>query len=88
MTWDEFCDLLSGLTENTPLVRVAQIRTERDPEAIDQFTAEQRAMRSEWQRKQALAKPQSETDDFITSIQSTFQKMFTEEVDGSDDERR
>ena len=46
MSWDEFSDLLSGLNESTPLVRVAQIRTTTDKDVIKEMTPEQRRMRS------------------------------------------
>jgi hypothetical protein len=51
MAWDEFCTLLSGLNENTPLVKMAQVRKERDPEVLKTFTEEQRRINAEWQRK-------------------------------------
>lgn len=51
MAWDEFCTLLSGLNENTPLVKMAQVRKERDPEVIKNFTEEQKRINAEWQRK-------------------------------------
>ena len=51
MAWDEFCTLLSGLNENTPLVKMAQVRKERDPEVLKTFNEEQRRINAEWQRK-------------------------------------
>lgn len=80
MGWDEFADLVSGLNEATPLVRVAQIRTESDPDALKQFTPEQARMRSEWQRRRALARDGGETAAFVASMQTAFADMFGEEV--------
>ena len=40
MGWDEFADLLSGLNDETPLVKVAMIRTETDRERIRAMTPE------------------------------------------------
>lgn len=79
MSWDEFSDLISGLNEETPLVRIAQIRTESDPEAIKNFTAEQRAMRQKWQRRQALNKPEADTLAFLNDIEQTFARLFKEQ---------
>ena len=79
MAWGEFADLLSGLNETTPLVRVAQIRTESDPERLKAFTPEQRAMRAEWQRRKALSRPQAETDAFLSQVQGTLREMFGKE---------
>ena len=78
MGWDEFSDLVSGLNEQTPLVRIAQIRTETDAEAIKNFTAEQRAMRQEWQRRQALSKPKTETQAFLNDLETAFSRLFEE----------
>lgn len=76
MGWDEFGDLVAGLNEQTPLVRVAMIRTETDPEAIRQLTPEQRRMRMEWQRRRAARRPQEEVDGFMASFQEAMAGMF------------
>lgn len=78
MSWDEFSDLLSGLNEQTPLVRVAQIRLETDPEKVRGMTPEQRAMRSDWQRKRALKRPRREVEAFLSSMQKALEKSFGE----------
>ena len=76
MTWDEFSDLLNGLNESTPLVRVAQIRTETKPEALREFTPSQLRMRSEWQREQAKRKSREEVDNAISTMQRAFEAMW------------
>lgn len=76
MAWDEFGDLVAGLNEQTPLVRVAMIRTETDPEAIRQFSPEQRRMRREWQRRGAARRPQEEVDRFMGAFQESMARMF------------
>lgn len=76
MSWDEFSDLLSGLNEQTPLVRVAQIRLEKDPKRIKEFTPEQRRMRQEWQKRRAQSKPASEQSKFLATMQEAFKRMF------------
>lgn len=78
MGWREFADLLSGLNEHTPLVRVAQIRTETDPERIRAMTPEQRAVRSEWRRARARRRPKSEVAEFLASMQQAFATAFGE----------
>lgn len=80
MSWDEFSDLLSGLNDETPLVKVARIRTERDPQAIRDLTPAQRAMRADWQRKRAARKPQKDVDAFLRDMQTAFSNMFKGEV--------
>lgn len=76
MGWEEFADLLSGLNDGTPLVRVAQIRTASDPEAVNRMTPQQRRMRTEWQRKRALKRPEAETIEFVESMQAQLAKLF------------
>lgn len=76
MGWDEFTDLLAGLNEQTPLVRVVQIRTERDREAINRMTPQQRRMRMEWLRKRALSKTEEETMAFVESMQKQLAGLF------------
>ena len=82
MSWDEFSDLLSGLGEQTPLVRVAQIRLETRPEVLKDFTPEQRAMRSDWLRRRALARPKDETDAFLAQVQASFSASFGKSEEG------
>lgn len=76
MPWDEFADLVAGLNEQTPLVRVAQIRTENDAERVRAMTADQRRMRMEWQRMRAPSR--ADTESFLKSIQQAFAKTFGE----------
>lgn len=53
MKWDEFCSLLSGLSADTPLGRVVQIRLENDKKVLEHFTSSQRKIRSKWRSRQA-----------------------------------
>ena len=79
MSWDEFADLITGLNEQTPLVRVAMIRTETNPERLKDLTPEQRAMRSEWMRRRAKQRSQQEVDSFLSTIQKQFESNYTKE---------
>ena len=85
MSWDEFSDLVGGLNEQTPLVRVAQIRTESDRDVLKGFTPEQRRMRAEWQRRRALAMPQAEVDAALDAMSKAFAKMFGNDGEGAAD---
>ena len=76
MSWDEFSDLVSGLNEQTPLIRVAQIRLENDPERLKHFTKEQRKMNADWKRKRAMSKPREDVDNFMAQMQEGLKKMF------------
>ena len=48
MSWGEFCSLLSGLMQDTPLGQIVGIRSEKDPKKIKNFTKEQRKIRNDW----------------------------------------
>ena len=76
MGWDEFADLLSGLNESTPLVKVAQVRTATDRDRIMAMTPEQRRMRAEWQRRRAAARPAQDTEAFLGMMQAAFAASF------------
>lgn len=48
MSWNEFCNLLSGLMPDTPLGKIVAIRAEKDPKAIKEFNETQRKIRNDW----------------------------------------
>lgn len=81
MSWDEFSDLLGGLNESTPLVRVAQIRTTTDRDVIKEMTPEQRRMRSEWQKQRAMKRGKREVENAISMMQKAFEHMYGEPHD-------
>lgn len=78
MGWNEFADLLTGLNEDTVLVRVATIRTERNREAIKNFTTEQRRIYTEWQRRKAHKRSEGEVSGFLAQMQQGFAEMCKE----------
>ena len=53
MKWGEFASLLAGLSAESPLGRVVQIRCENDPKIIEKFTPHQRKIRNEWRQRTA-----------------------------------
>ncbi len=75
LNWDEFCDLLNGLNEDTPLARVIQIRQEKDPNVLKGYTAGQRKIRSDWQKHLAGLKTQKDTDQFLKLMQDSFKNF-------------
>ena len=76
MDWGEFSDLVSGLTEQTPLIRLAQVRTERDRERIKNFTTSERRIYNEWQTRKAKEKTRKEVEAFQSDLSSAFSEMF------------
>lgn len=53
MKWEEFADLLSGLSAETPLGRMVTIRSETNPDIIKNFTPDQKRIRAEWAKRSA-----------------------------------
>ena len=78
MTWDELSDLLSGISEDTPLAKVVLIRTETDRERIKSMTPGQRRMRSEWQRRRASQVAPQRLGEFLSVMQGALRGAFGE----------
>lgn len=73
MTWDEFCALLSGLGEDTPLARTVQIRLEDDPKVLEGFTSAQHRIRSQWRAKHtSVNRTTEERDAFLRELEAAF----------------
>lgn len=75
MRWDEFKDLLSGLSGDTALGRIVQIRAENDPERLKHFSTEQKRIRNEWKTKQAKEMNKEDMNEVILAFQKMFQEM-------------
>ena len=81
MSWDEFCTLLSGLCEDTPLGKVVAIRSEKDIKVIENFNAEQRRIRDSYLlRKQEQLKENPEAyKNYIEHLQARCKALFSGE---------
>ena len=51
MEEEEFFHLLSGISSETPLGQIVNIRCEDDRETLKHFTPEQHKIRNEWRNK-------------------------------------
>lgn len=73
MSWCEFCSLLSGLSEKSPLGRVVSIRLESDSEIIKSFTPAQHKIRNEWiSKRRPVSCSKQQLSDFLKEIQAAF----------------
>lgn len=73
MTWDEFCTLLTGLGEDSPLVQVVRIRLEDDPKMLGQFSEAQHRIRNKWRTTHsAVNKTAAERDAFLRELEAAF----------------
>ena len=70
MSWNEFCTLLSGLMNDTPLGQIVSIRAEKDRNVIKDFTPEQKRIRREWilKRNQKLKENPVEYKKYVDGL--------------------
>lgn len=75
MSWGEFCTLLAGINEKTPLGRVVMIRSEKDPKAIKNFTKEQKKIRNNWRNKSVIQFDKQNYDEAMMNFENMFKAM-------------
>ena len=75
MKWDEFRDLLIGISPDTALGRIVSIRSETDKNMLKHFTKEQRRIRSDWMRRRAKMVKQEDVDQVLESLKQAFISM-------------
>lgn len=75
MKWDEFCALLSGLSAESPLGRVVQIRAEDNSKILEKFTPHQRKIRSDWRAHHARKVTSQNSEEMLEFLKNTFIKM-------------
>lgn len=75
MAWDEFKDLLTGISPETPLGRIVSIRAENDREVLKHFTREQHRIRNEWRSKRAREISPGNMEDVLNSLKKAFISM-------------
>lgn len=72
MSWREFSYFLEGLSHDSPLGRIVSIRAENNPEALKNFSPEQRKIRAEYRKKIAMKKSDKEVQDAIERFKQAF----------------
>jgi len=75
MEWGEFTSLLSGLNSETPLGNIVRIRSEKDPETLKKFTAEERKIRSKWLNKSASQITEEDYKQAMENFKNMFKTM-------------
>lgn len=75
MKWDEFKALLSGLSGDTPLGRIVQIRAENDKETLKHFSKEQRRIRHEWRSRSAQKMDKQTFDQAMLGFEKMLEAM-------------
>lgn len=79
MSWDEFCTLLGGLGEDTPLGKVVAIRAEKDVKVIERFTPEQRRIRDSYllKKHEKLKEDKEAYKVYIDNLQARCKALFS-----------
>lgn len=78
MDWIEFTTLLNGLTADTPLGRIIQIRSEDNQDIIDSFSKGEKEIYNAWQQKQMEMKFKNKSkEEVMQDIQNMFKGMFS-----------
>lgn len=73
MTCEEFYSLLAGLSADSPLGNLVQIRSENNPEILKSFTSAQHKIRNEWRSRHSVVNTTEEAHkEFLNQIQSIF----------------
>lgn len=75
MPWEEFKQLLAGISPETPLGRIVSIRSETDRKVLKHFTKEQRRIRSEWQRRRVKNVKQEDMQQVLEGFKQMFMSM-------------
>ena len=75
MKWDEFRDLLVGISPDTALGRIVSIRSEDDAEILKHFTPDQNRIRNEWRQRQARAVKAEDMNKILEGFKQMFISM-------------
>lgn len=77
MDWVEFTTLLNGITADTPLGKIIQIRAEDDREIINNFSKHEREIHDDWSRKQFEKKYKNkDKNEAMNEIKQMFKGLF------------
>ena len=72
MKWEEFRDLLVGISPETALGRIVAIRAEKDQKMIRKFSPEQRRIWNDWRLKRASSVQQKDASAAIEEFRRAF----------------
>lgn len=75
MKWDEFRDLLTGLSPDTALGRIVAIRAEEDRNVLEHFSREQHRIRNEWRARNAGLVEPGNMEDILEQLRQGFLSM-------------
>ena len=76
LSYSDWYKMVDGLMPDTPLGAVVQIRAEKDPKRIKQFSPAQRRLRSEWAHFVGQKKRDAQDEQSIQKQMQALQQMF------------
>lgn len=75
MKWDEFRDLLVGISPDTALGRIVAIRSEEDKDMLKHFSKDQKRIRQEWRSRKAKTVTPQQMDAILEQMKQAFINM-------------
>lgn len=75
MKWDEFKDMLVGISPDTALGRIVAIRAENDKNVLKHFTKDQKRIRNEWRNKRAKTVNPADMEQILEGFKQAFVTM-------------
>lgn len=75
MSWQEFRQLLSGISPDTALGRVVAIRAEENKDVLKNFTPEMHRIRNAWLSRRAKHRTAEQTEHFLEQMKQAFISM-------------
>lgn len=75
MKWDEFRDLLTGISPDTALGRIVAIRSETNRERLKNFSKEERRIRNEWLSRRAKTMKKNDVAEALEALKQGFIQM-------------
>lgn len=75
MKWDEFKDLLMGISPDTALGRIVAIRSETDKDILKHFTKDQKRIQADWKRRCAKKVREEDMGKILEAFKNGFIEM-------------
>lgn len=75
MKWDEFRDLLVGISPDTALGRIVAIRSEEDKDMLKHFSKDQKRIRQEWRSRKAKTVTPQQMEQVLEGFKRAFISM-------------
>lgn len=75
MKWDEFKDMLVGISPDTALGRIVAIRAENDKNVLKHFTKDQKRIRNEWRNKRVKTVNPADMEQILEGFKQAFISM-------------